>query len=176
MWETAPLSASRSFRVPALTYAHVQFASLALGGASAALDVFKELATGKTAAQSRTPMREMATTHQTLAKAHSRLRAAHAYQQWAIDLLLDAAASEAGVTVAERSEARLAVTSGMDTALGVVDALYRAAGTSGIFQRSPLHRYFQDLHVMSQQLFARPSHFENVGRYLLGLEHDRSLL
>ena len=54
--------------------------------------------------------------------AHSSLRAADAYQQWAIDLLLTAAASE-------RSEARLAVTSAMETALGVVDACYRVAGT-----------------------------------------------
>ncbi len=176
MWEKAPRSAAPSFRVPALTYAHVQFASLALGGAAGALAAFTELAGGKTAAQTRTPMREMATTHQAIARAHSALRAAHAYQRWIIDLLLDAAASDAGVTLDERAEARLAVTSAMETALGVVDALYRAAGTSGIFQPSPLHRTFQDLHVMSQQLFARPSHFENVGRYLLGLEHDRSLL
>jgi indole-3-acetate monooxygenase len=175
MWEMAPRRTA-SFAIPALTYAHVQFGSLALGAASGALEVFKELAIGKTAAQSRTPMRDMATTHQTLAKAHSALRAAHAYQQWVIDLLLAAAASEAGVTIAERSEARLAVTSGMETALHVVDGLYRVAGTSGIFQTSPLHRCFQDLHVMSQQLFARPSHFENVGRYMLGLEHDRSLM
>lgn len=34
----------------------------------------------------------------------------------------------------------------------------------------------QDLHVMSQQLFARPSHFENIGRYMLGLDHDRTLM
>ena len=77
--------------------------------------------------------------------------------------------SDAGVTIAERAEARLAVTSAWRPALAVVESLYRVAGTSGIFQTSPLHRIFQDLHVMSQQLFARPSHYENVGRYLLGL-------
>lgn len=176
MWEMAPSTAGPSFSVPALTYAHVAFAGLALGGASSALELFKDLAIGKTAAQSRTSMREMATTHQTLARAHSSLRAADAYQQWAIDLLLTAAASERGVTIIERSEARLAVTSAMETALGVVDACYRVAGTSGIFQTSPLHRYFQDLHVMSQQLFARPSHFENIGRYMLDLDHDRTLM
>jgi hypothetical protein len=29
---------------------------------------------------------------------------------------------------------------------------------------------------MSQQLFARPFHYENVGRFLLGLEHDRGIM
>lgn len=176
MWESAPPTAGPSFRVPALTFAHVQFASLALGGATGALRAFEALAAGKTAAQTRTAMRDMATTHDALARAHSALRAAHAYQRWVVDLLLDAAASDAGVTTVERAEARLAVTSATDTALAVVESLYRVAGTSGIFVSSPLHRFFQDLHVMSQQLFARPSHYENVGRYLLGLEHDRSLL
>jgi indole-3-acetate monooxygenase len=176
MWESAPAAAGPSFRVPALTFAHVQFAGLALGAASGALRAFEELAAGKTAAQARTAMRDMATTHDALARAHSALRAAHAYQRWIVDLLLDAGASGAGVTPAERAEARLAVTSAMETALAVVESLYRVAGTSGIFVSSPLHRFFQDLHVMSQQLFARPSHYENVGRYLLGLEHDRSLL
>ena len=176
MWEMAPPTAGPSFRVPAITYAHVQFASLALGGAAAALAAFTELAHGKTAALSSTAIRDMATTHQAVARAHGALRGGQAYQSWVINLLLQAAASEAGVTTAEHAEARLAVTSAMDTALAVVESLYRVAGTSGIFQDSPLHRTFQDLHVMSQQLFARPSHYENVGRFLLGLDHDRTLL
>lgn len=176
MWEGAPPEAGPSFRVPALTYAHVQFASLALGSARHAMEAFMALAGEKRAAQSGAPMREMATTHRVLGEAHAALRAADAYQQWTIDLLLRAAASEAGVTLTERAEARLAVTANMDTALRVVESLYRVAGTTGIFQSSPIHRCFQDLHVMSQQLFARPSHVENVGRFLLGLEHDRSIL
>jgi alkylation response protein AidB-like acyl-CoA dehydrogenase len=173
---TAPKTAPVAFQVPALTYAHVAFASLALGGAAAALDDFRDLVMGKTAALTRTSMRETATAQRVLAEAHSALRAASAYQSWVIDLLVDAAAGPAGVTHEHRAEARLAVTSGMQTALDVVDKLYRVSGTTGIFVSSSLHRRFQDLHVMGQQLFARPSHFENVGRYMLGLEFDRSLL
>jgi alkylation response protein AidB-like acyl-CoA dehydrogenase len=176
MWEMAPPEAGPAFRIPALTHAHVQFAGLALGGARGALAAFRELASDKRAAQSRAPMREMATTHLALGRAHAALRAAGTYLDWVIGLLQDAAAGSAGVTHDERAESRLAVTTIMETALTVVEDLYRVAGTSGIFASSPLHRAFQDLHVMSQQLFARPAHVENVGRYLLGLEHDRSLL
>lgn len=176
MWERATGETAAAFHIPALTSAHVQFASLTLGGAAAALEWFIELAQTKTAAQSRTALRDQGTTHQVIAESHARLRAGSAYLQWVIDLLQGAARSEAGVSLAERAEARLAVTSITDTALGVVEALYRVAGTTGIFQSSPLHRIFGDLHVMSQQLYARPFHYENVGRYLLGLEHDRSIM
>ena len=176
MWEMATGISAPAFRIPALSGAHVGFASLALGGAWAALDWFKDLAQTKTAAQSRTPLLNQGTTHQVLAQSHARLRAASAYRQWVIELLEQRSATEHNVTLQTRAEARLAVTSIVDTALEVTEALYRVAGTTGIFQSSPLHRIFNDLHVMSQQLFARPFHYENIGRYLLGLDYDRSIV
>ena len=68
---------------------------------------------------------------------------------------------------------RLASISGLDAAVEVIDSLYRAAGTSGVFEGSSLQRRFQDVHVLSQQLFGRPSHYENAGKMLLGLEYDK---
>ncbi|MFN0090246.1 MAG: hypothetical protein ACKVWR_08265 [Acidimicrobiales bacterium] len=175
MWAMAAAGPD-AFRIPAITFAHVQFAGLALGGAEAVYRAFEALARAKTAAQTRSALREQGTTQSALARSHADLRAASAYLQWVVDLLTAAAAGEAGVTVAERAEARLAVTAIMDTALSVAERLYRVAGTTGIFASSPLQRSFQDLHVMSQQLFARPFHYENVGRFLLGLEHDRGIM
>lgn len=176
MWQMANGTDVKAFRIPALTAAHVGFASLALGGARAARHWFVELAGSKTAAQSRTALRDQGTTHRVVAESHARLRAASAYRDWVVGLLDDAAASDAGVTLAERAEARLAVTAIVDTALAVTEDVYRVAGTTGIFQSCPLQRIFTDLHVMSQQLFARPTHYENVGRYLLGVDYDRSLM
>jgi alkylation response protein AidB-like acyl-CoA dehydrogenase len=176
MWEMAKKGSAGAFGIPALTFAHVAFAALTIGGASAALEWFRDLAQTKTAAQSRTPLRDQGTTQRVIGESHARLRAASAYRNWVVDRLMAAAGSEAGVTLADRAEARLAVTSITEASLAVVEALYRVAGTTGIFQSSPLHRIFNDLHVMSQQLFARPFHYENVGRYLLGLEHDRSIM
>jgi len=175
MWAMAT-GGSRASRIPPITAAHVQFAALALGGAEGAYRAFEELARTKTAAQVRSPLREQGTTQIALARSHAQLRAAAAYLHWVIELLDGAAATEAGVTVTERAEARLAVTAITDSALEVADRLYRVAGTTGIFTPSPLHRAFGDLHVMSQQLFARPFHYENIGRLLLGLEADRSML
>lgn len=176
MWEMATQGSAGAFRIPALTFAHVAFAALALGGASGALRCFTELAQAKTARQSRTPLQDQGTTQRVIGQSHAQLRAASAYRDWVVSRLMAAAATEGGVTLDDRAEARLAVTSITEASLAVVEALYRVAGTTGIFQSSPLHRIFNDLHVMSQQLYARPFHYENVGRYLLGIEHDRSIM
>ena len=127
MWEMAPRSPTAAFQIPALTFAHVEFASLTIGGAAAALEWFTELARTKTAAQSAIPLREQGTTQQVIGQCHAKLRAASAYCRWTVELLERAAASEAGVTVADRAEARVAVTSITETSLQVVEALYRIA-------------------------------------------------
>jgi len=174
MWAMAEAGPA-SFRIPAITSAHVQFAGLALGGAQGAYDAFEQLAREKRPAQVRIALRDQGATQIALARAHAQLRSAAAYLRWVVDLLDEAAGTDDGVTVAERAEARLAVTSIVDSALEVTESLYRVAGTTGIYTASRLQRFFTDLHVMSQQLFARPFHYENVGRYLLGIDHDRSM-
>lgn len=64
----------------------------------------------------------------------------------------------------------------VDTSVAAIEQLYRVAGTTGIFAGSPLHRRFQDIHLLAQQVFGRPSHYENVGRMLLRLDHEAGLL
>jgi len=164
-----------ALRVPLLTFAHVGFAAMGLGAAWSALDDFRALLDKKTPALTGTPLKQTATAQLALADCTSRLRSASAYLNWLLDRLVEAA--ERGLLQPEdRAEARLAITSSVDTALAVVEELYRVAGTSGIFATSPLQRRFQDIHVLSQQLFARPSNYENVARLMLGLEHDSALI
>jgi indole-3-acetate monooxygenase len=54
----------------------------------------------------------------------------------------------------------------------VVDTVYNTAGTTAIYQGHPLQRHFQDIHVISQHVQSRLSHYELVGRLRLGLEVD----
>lgn len=164
-----------ALRPPLLTFAHVGFASMGLGAAWSALDDFLAVLDKKTPALTSTPLRQTATAQRALAESKTRLRSASAYLCWMTEHLV--AASERGLLSPEdRAEARLAITSTVDTALSVVESLYRVAGTTGIFTSSPLQRRFQDLHVLSQQVFARPSNYENVGRFLLGTDHEDVLI
>jgi alkylation response protein AidB-like acyl-CoA dehydrogenase len=57
-----------------------------------------------------------------------------------------------------------------------VDTMYNAAGATAIYEDHPLQRHFQDIHVISQHLQARLSHYELVGRQVMGLPVDEARL
>jgi indole-3-acetate monooxygenase len=52
----------------------------------------------------------------------------------------------------------------------VVEACYRAAGASAIFETNRFERRFRDMNAVAQQSQARPSQLEAAGRVLLGFE------
>ena len=58
----------------------------------------------------------------------------------------------------------------------IVRKTYELAGSDAIFDSHPLHRNFQDIHALTQQIQARPAHFRTVGRVMLGLEPDNAVL
>jgi len=58
----------------------------------------------------------------------------------------------------------------------VVDTCYGLAGSQAIFEDRPFERRFRDVHAVTQQLQGRKAHYELVGRYVLGLEPERSFL
>jgi alkylation response protein AidB-like acyl-CoA dehydrogenase len=47
--------------------------------------------------------------------------------------------------------------------------MYNVAGTSGIYTRNPLERYFRDMQVLKQHGFASENRYETVGQVYLGL-------
>jgi hypothetical protein len=46
------------------------------------------------------------------------------------------------------------------------------AGSSAIFENAPFERRFRDMHAVSQQMQARQSHYETVGRQIMGLDSN----
>jgi Acyl-CoA dehydrogenase, C-terminal domain len=57
-----------------------------------------------------------------------------------------------------------------------VDTVYGAAGATAVYEDHLLQRYFQDIHVITQHLQGRLSHYELVGRHWLGLPVDETRL
>jgi hypothetical protein len=76
------------------------------------------------------------------------------------------------ITQERRAVLRLASTHGIRLAVRVVDTLYNAAGVTAIYEGNLMQRHFQDIHVISQHLQARLSHYEAVGQHWLGQEVD----
>ena len=58
----------------------------------------------------------------------------------------------------------------------IIDTVYNAAGATAAYEGNLIQRHFQDIHVITQHLQGRMSHYELVGRHWLGLKIDESRL
>ena len=56
------------------------------------------------------------------------------------------------------------MTHAVQSAVQAVELMYRVAGTSGIYTRSPLERYFRDVQVLRHHAFGAETRYETVGQ------------
>jgi alkylation response protein AidB-like acyl-CoA dehydrogenase len=61
-------------------------------------------------------------------------------------------------------------------AVEAVELMYSVAGTSGIYTKSPLERYFRDVQVLRHHAFGTESRYETVGQVYFGLPPDFPLV
>jgi len=142
------------------------FAAIALGVARATLAAAIELARGKQSL-GLTAMRENNAVQGLIGRTEGNLRAARAY--------IYAAAAEAWRDLTQtgqlteecRTALRLASTWTIHQSASVVDAAYHMAGATAVFRANPFERRFRDMHAIAQQIQARDSHYEDVGKAIL---------
>jgi alkylation response protein AidB-like acyl-CoA dehydrogenase len=164
------------YAFPAELVYGVGFASVALGIARGALDAFVDLAAGKTPRNARDVLRENAVVQAQHARAEAARRAGRAFLHEAIEGAWRAASELPALPLERRALLRLAVVNAIHSAAGATDTAYQAAGATAIFESNPFERRFRDVHAVTQQIQARPAHFETVGRFLLGLEPEPGFL
>ena len=152
------------------------FASLALGLARALLDAFVALALEKTPRGYKHTLRQSAVTQTEIAEAEARLRAARMYLRGTLREVWESVQRTDMLSMDQRIAIRLAASQALKEAIAVGDFAYYAAGATAIFESHPFERRFRDLHAVSQQVQARRSQFETVGKYLLGAEFDPAFL
>ena len=145
-------------------------AATALGVARSSVDALVELAGGKTSAYNTGLLRDQARVQSDLGHAEADLRAGRAMLRETVREVWDAVCASGTIGMDRRAELRLATTHAIRLAVQVVDTVYNAAGTTAIFQSHLLQRHFQDIHVISQHVQSRLSHYELVGRFYLGLD------
>jgi indole-3-acetate monooxygenase len=142
------------------------FAAVSLGVARATLDAAIDLARGKESVGVKA-MRENNAVQGQLGRIEGNLRAARAY--------LYATATEAWsdltrtgtLTEDHRIALRLASTWTIHQAAAVVDAAYHMAGATAVFSANKFERRFRDMHAIAQQIQARDTHYEDVGKAIL---------
>jgi alkylation response protein AidB-like acyl-CoA dehydrogenase len=159
--ETGPL-----YQILTYTMFGLGFAAVSLGVARATLDAATDLARGKASAGIKA-MRENNAVQTLIGRTEGNLRAARAY--------LYATAAEAWrdlthsgeLSNEHRTALRLASTWTIHQAASVVDTAYHMAGATAVFSANPFERRFRDMHAIAQQIQARDTHYEDVGKAIL---------
>ncbi|WP_375412954.1 acyl-CoA dehydrogenase family protein [uncultured Bradyrhizobium sp.] len=161
------------YKLPTYFAFSLGFAAVSLGVARATLDAATDLARGK-ASFGIKPMRDNNAVQGAIGRAEGDLRAARAY--------LYATAGEVwrdlpsgGLTGEHRIALRLASTWTIHRAASVVEAAYRMAGATAVFRANPFERRFRDMHAITQQIQARDTHYEDVGKAILSGGADTPL-
>src|SRR5262249_25546796 len=141
-----------------------------VGIAEAALDdLLAHLATGRQQFQVAVPMRDSETLHFELGRVAAELKAARALyraqaaRQWK-QALTGAPGGEA--LFVENAQASAWVTT---ACVRVVDACFALAGTSAIYDSSPLQRRLRDIRTAAQHFTVQQRHYTAAGR--LAVEH-----
>ena len=148
------------------------FATVALGVARGSLDTAMELSGAKTPSRSTKLLRDQATTHRLIGEGEALWRSAKAFLRESATAVWASVCRDRCLTTEERIRLRLASTHAIRTASQVVDIAYNLCGSSAIFEENPIQRRFQDIHVITQHVQGRPTHYETAGQFFLGLEPE----
>ena len=148
----------------------VCFSGVALGIARGAVDDLVDIARTKTQRSARSSMRESPVFQTQVAQLEAQLSSARAYQQSVLERVSNTVFQTYDLQQSDRAEIRLATTYAINQATEVVQQVYKLSGSSAIFENAPFERRFRDMHAVSQQMQARHTHFETVGRYMMNLD------
>jgi indole-3-acetate monooxygenase len=151
-------------------------AAVALGMARSCLDTFAELAGSKTPRAMQALLRDQSMIQVSVGQAEAALRSGRAFLMETVRNIWSEARSADGVSLEQRAVLRLATTHGIRLAAQIIDTVYNAAGATAAYEGNLIQRHFQDIHVITQHLQGRMSHYELVGRHWLGLSVDEGRL
>src|SRR5215211_2799517 len=158
------------YKIPTNTIYSMGFAATSLGVARAQLDAAIDLSRKKTP-QGLSAMKENSAVQGLIGLTEAKLRRARAY--------LFATAAEVwddlvrgSMTEAHRVALRLAATSTIHQSTEIVDVAYHMAGATAVFRANGFERRLRDMHAINQQLQARDSNYEDIGKVILSGKLD----
>lgn len=151
-------------------------AAVALGLARSCLEAFYELAGAKTPRYVQGLLREQPLVQFTVGQAEAALRSGRSFLIEAVGELWHELTTTGELPLERRATLRLAATHAIRLAAQLVENIYTACGATAIFEDSLIQRHFQDIHVITQHVQGRLSHYETVGQHWLGLPIDTSRL
>ncbi|MGH7308448.1 MAG: acyl-CoA dehydrogenase family protein [Candidatus Rokuibacteriota bacterium] len=151
------------------------FCCVGLGVARAAIDEFVALANAKIPRSSSDLLRERSMVQARVGEAEALLRAGRAFLFDVVQEMWETVHAREFVTERQRSDLRMAMTHAAQSAAQATHMVCAAAGTTSIFNSSPLERYARDAEVVTRHNQLQFVNYEAVGRTLLGLESNSPL-
>ena len=155
------------YRLPTGSTYSLGFAAVSLGLARATLDAAIALARAKHQSLAASAMRDNGAIQGLIGRTEGDLRAARAYLYATAHAMWHDLSVSGQFSLAHRSAIRLAATWTIQQSAKVVDTAYRMAGATAVFRSNPFERRFRDMHAITQQIQARDTHFEDVGKVIL---------
>lgn len=163
-------------RLPPPTRFGGSLASVGLGCARGAIDALCEVAGGRTSLGTFSPMRDRVDVQIDVGRAQGLVEAGTALVERAWGSAMARVAAGDPVDVDLQAELRLAFVTAAELAAGAADLVRRAAGSSGLYERDRVERFWRDAHAVPVHVLVSPRGYERVGRVLLGLDPLPGLL
>jgi indole-3-acetate monooxygenase len=145
-------------------------AATALGVARDCLNAFVQMAQTKKAANTDGLLRDEALVQFDVGHAEATLRSSRMYLRQTVREVWAEISETDTISLTHKADLRLAAVHAIRQSAAVVDAMYNAAGASAVLEDHPIQRQFQDVHVITQHMQSRRSHYELIGKVVLGLE------
>jgi len=162
-------------RIPELTRAAIQIASVTIGVVRGALDEILALALDKTPTFTEEPLVSNPLFQNQFGEAETQLRAARMVLRGEVDIAWAKAQAGSPFTPEDRAHVRGTTIWVAKTAAAVVDAAYQAGGSSSLYTSNPLQRRLRDAHALTQHFVMKADTFTKVGAVLAGQEVDLTL-
>jgi alkylation response protein AidB-like acyl-CoA dehydrogenase len=171
VWFTDP-PAERGplYSLPAVTLFAPMIASVSLGIARHALEIFKELARLKKPVWSQEALGASAVAQSQVGQAEGLLRAGRAFLFESLTAAWAAARNGLKLNWEQRGLLWLSAAQAVTQALQAVDILYRAGGASSVYSSTQLERCLRDIRTASQHIQVMPTNYELAGQLFLGAD------
>ena len=164
------------YRFPGIAEAAVIVAPVLLAIARGAIDEFLQLARAKTPFGSTKLLRDRPIVQTSLARAEGLYRSARALFYDTLERGWQQAVAGQPFTREQKADLLLAGVHATHSSWNVVDLMHRLAGTSAIYQRSPLERHLRDALTLRHHGFVSESTYETVGQVYLGVPPEFGLV
>jgi indole-3-acetate monooxygenase len=164
------------YRFPGMAAVIMVIAPVALAVGRGAVEEFRELARRKTAFGFTAPLSQRAPVQAALARAEGMLRAARLLYFDTLEGVWNTVHAGEAATLEQKADLAMAGAHAASTVAAVAGMMHQLAGTTAIYERSPLERHFRDAHTLRHHGFLSENRFEAAGQVYLGVDPEFPLI